>query len=108
MSRVRVPRRLIGAYLHNILPRKDGCWQWLGVVTYTTWGYPRYNKTAMHRWAYAYFIGPIPNGADVMHTCDNPSCVNPLHLRVGTRRDNMRDANKKGRVRGFCSREEQS
>jgi len=50
-----------------------------------------------HRFAYETFIGPIPDGHVVMHTCDNPGCVNPAHLRVGTPRDNNDDKVRKNR-----------
>lgn len=52
----------------------------------------------VHRWAYEYFFGPIPEGMKVLHSCDNPKCVNPEHLSLGTDRDNTRDCIKKGRA----------
>lgn len=77
----------------------DGCWRWIGAIG--THGYGRFGhegKTHQaHRVSHAIFNGPVPDGLDVMHSCDNRWCVNPAHLSLGTRKDNMSDCSTKGR-----------
>lgn len=76
--------------------KADGCWEWLG--SKNSRGYGRiYGGGFAHRVAWTQAIGAIPNGMFVCHRCDNPSCVNPDHLFLGTQRDNMRDCKAKGR-----------
>lgn len=53
---------------------------------------------AAHRASYSFFMGYIPEGQSVLHRCDNPPCVNPQHLFIGTQADNMADKSAKGRV----------
>ena len=50
-----------------------------------------------HRAAWELANGPVPNGMSVLHRCDNPPCVRPEHLFVGTQKDNVRDMIEKGR-----------
>ena len=83
----------------------DGCWLW--TASKTKGGYGQFNMprnggvhaiATAHRYSYTLAKGPIPPGMDVCHACDVRHCVNPAHLWVGTRGDNMRDCSSKGRV----------
>ena len=54
-------------------------------------------KNSLHRYIFERFKEPIPKGMLVCHSCDNPSCINPEHLWLGTQKDNIQDMVKKGR-----------
>lgn len=77
----------------------SGCWPWLASLT--TSGYASFSvrgrMTSASRFVYRAVVGPIPDGMLVCHRCDNPPCVRPDHLFIGTQVDNMRDMQAKGR-----------
>lgn len=75
--------------------RSDGCWVWLGHTE--PFGHGIYARQKTHRLAWEYANGPIPDGLCVCHRCDVPSCINPDHLFLGTRADNIADMDAKGR-----------
>jgi hypothetical protein len=81
----------------------SGCREWQG-SRFMSRGKPTYGQmwyqgtnTKAHRVAWKEFKGPIPDGKQVLHKCDNPLCVNPEHLFLGDNTVNVRDCIKKGR-----------
>ena len=85
---------------HLGAPNSSGCIEWQGTRNQQGYGKVQRNRKAIHahRYAYERAHGPIPEGLVVRHKCDNPPCVNPDHLEVGTALDNARDAVNRGRT----------
>ena len=92
---------IIDRFNFGILNKDDGCWN---VKPTARGGYGKigiFGRTSLyHRVSFELHKGPIPDGMMVCHKCDNPSCVNPDHLFLGTAQDNMDDKIKKGRHKG--------
>lgn len=85
----------------DLFSSPNNCWTWTGATNNCGYGMIKVNsKTVMsaHRVAWILFNNSIPTGKCVLHNCDNPSCVNPAHLFIGTQSDNMRDMAAKGRA----------
>ena len=77
----------------------EKCWPWQGAKLKTGYGVVKHRckQYKAHRASFAIHRGQIPGGMLVCHHCDNPSCVNPSHLFLGTSQDNMTDKVQKGR-----------
>jgi len=77
----------------------DSCWLWTASKNLGGYGYFSFKgkSNLAHRVSYELFVGQLHEYSLVCHSCDNPSCVNPDHLWLGTNADNIRDMDKKGR-----------
>lgn len=78
------------------------CWECTSHCKASNNGYMAVSRDgkghAVHRYVYELFNDKIPEGMIIMHSCDNPKCINPAHLSVGTIKENAQDMAKKGRV----------
>ncbi len=101
-------------YLQKNVEIVGDCWIWIGSLhgstprkSYGKWlntklvGGQKMSGAKAHRVSYILHYGDIPEGMVVRHKCDTPSCVNPLHLELGTFADNNRDRDERGRWRNW-------
>lgn len=86
-------------FWHRCEKQSSGCWSWTGGKTSSGYGTVSRDRATRlaHRMAWELAIGPIPVGKAVLHRCDNPPCINPSHLFLGTLSDNTQDMIRKGR-----------
>jgi hypothetical protein len=94
--------QLLGAIAGRYAINADtGCWNWTGPTNGCERGrvYIDGETFYAYRVSYTAHVGPIPDGAQINHHCDNPACINPEHLYAGTHLDNMRDAVERGRLK---------
>jgi hypothetical protein len=96
-------RRPLSDLLSKYTPTPSGCWDWTGsrnlqgygVVGLFIDGRPIGIPAPRLQWMHSH--GPIPDGLVIMHSCDNPGCINPDHLALGTQASNLTDMRAKGR-----------
>lgn len=98
------PRGTLEERFFRKIVKTEECWLWFGNIRPNGYGSiqegGKGSRTlSAHRLSYEIHKGEIPDGMVVMHSCDNPSCVNPDHLSVGTYKDNTHDMIAKGRKR---------
>ncbi len=105
-----MPRRketLKSRFEKYVIPEPNtGCWLWTGFSGHC--GYGRINiarkSKLAHRVSYELYKQKIPDGLCALHKCDTPACVNPNHIFIGTKADNIADMVKKGRARNIIYR----
>lgn len=98
------PWPIMKRLMSHVQKVEGGCWIWTGARKSKGYGSMRIGPksrsrtVAVHRLMWAETHGPIPVGFCVLHHCDNPPCINPDHLWLGTNSDNILDKMRKGRT----------
>ena len=84
------------------IQKENSCWIWIAAMASNNYGHLVHEGKDLyaHRGSWELHNGKIPNGLCALHKCDNPSCVNPKHLFLGTYKDNTQDMISKGRRGG--------
>lgn len=102
LSALQAIHTLVHGRFWSRIDKSGECWLWRGSVN--NWGYGSIHvcdtRIYVHRLSWMLANGDIPDGMYVCHSCDNPACVRPDHLWLGTPQQNQRDMRDKGRARG--------
>jgi hypothetical protein len=96
----KYPSAEVAFWSHVTPGAADDCWRWHGPLNGYGYGLAQWigsRRWRAHRLSYYLHFGPIPDDIQVLHKCDNPPCVNPNHLFLGTISNNMQDKTSKGR-----------
>lgn len=105
MARPKSGYTLLQRLLNKVIVNEvTDCWEWQGGKNNIGYGLMRDEKRmrTVHRVSYEeHSQTKIPAGMSIMHSCDNPLCANPAHLRLGTHQQNMQDMYAKGRAKVF-------
>ena len=93
-------RTTIESVLARLVPNENGCLEWTGYVNPSGYGYVTARPASpqrVHRYVWTHLVGPIPDGTNILHRCDNRRCANVEHLFLGSHSDNHADMVSKGR-----------
>ena len=104
---LEMKKSLVDRFWDKVDRPEEGCWPWVastdekgyGFIKRGGYGRKGSSNIRAHRVSWMLFNGPIPEGMCICHKCDNPNCVNPEHLFLGTMKDNCHDRDRKGRQR---------
>lgn len=102
LTHLRDPESIRAKIWERSIPEPNsGCWLWLGATKGRGYGHLHIDRkfVGAHRASFIAYNGPLSEYERALHTCDNPLCVNPDHLKPGTSQQNTDDCKRRGRFR---------